>query len=106
MLRWNLFGESWQQIEGHFNILGELSKFPSIRNIELRGMEWVTLVSDVRFQNVLRLADIRGAEISCENPTAALALEEAKFEYLSGNVSDRCLANQPLRAHSHILLAR
>ncbi|KAH8114816.1 hypothetical protein DFH11DRAFT_190187 [Phellopilus nigrolimitatus] len=87
-------GEPWQQIEGHFNaLLGEHSKFPSIQNIKLHGMEWATLVSDVRFQNVLRLADIRGAEISCENRTAALALEEAKFENHSKTLSDRYPAN-------------
>ncbi|KAH8104915.1 hypothetical protein DFH11DRAFT_1328842 [Phellopilus nigrolimitatus] len=68
-------------LEAGFSILlGEQSKFPSIRKIELHGPEWTTLVSDARFQNVLRLSYIRGVEISCKTE-AALALDEAKLKY-------------------------
>ncbi|KAH8112545.1 hypothetical protein DFH11DRAFT_1744798 [Phellopilus nigrolimitatus] len=82
-----IFG--YHLIELHFKyLLGEESMFPSIRKVELHGMEWTTLVSNARFQYVLRLADVRGVDISCKNREADLALDGAKLKYGSRRLSD------------------
>ncbi|KAH8106691.1 hypothetical protein DFH11DRAFT_1830279 [Phellopilus nigrolimitatus] len=82
-----IFG--YHLIEAHFKyLLGEESMFPSIRKVELHGMEWATLVSNARFQYVLRLADVRGVDISCKNREADLALDGAKLKYGSRRLPD------------------
>ncbi|KAH8100173.1 hypothetical protein DFH11DRAFT_1673708, partial [Phellopilus nigrolimitatus] len=81
LIVWRASQDSWKDVTGGFStVLGEQSKFPSIRKIELHGPKWMTLVSDARFQDVLRLSYIRGVEISCKTE-AAVALDEAKLKY-------------------------
>ncbi|KAH8119446.1 hypothetical protein DFH11DRAFT_1740158 [Phellopilus nigrolimitatus] len=70
--------ETWIRVEGYFNILMRQKNFPSVKKIELHGIAWALLVYEMQWTFIR--ADRRGVEISCNNPVAASALEQAKGE--------------------------